>query len=446
MSRFRPHILLIICHDLGRHLGCYGVQTVHTPHLDELAAEGVRFERAFCVSPGCSPSRATLATGRYPHSNGVMGLTHPPFLWDLNPGELHAAQILEQAGYETHLFGHQHVTPHVARLGFHELHGFDRLLGCHEHALGSNVVRRLRGLLGSSLPDKPLYIEVNLEEPHRPYDQGGAEPDETKGVFVPGYLPPGPAARQEMAALQGAIRHADLAVGQILARLRAAGLEENTLVVFTADHGLAMPRAKCTLYDPGIEVALLMRWPAGGIGGGGVMPRMVSNVDILPTVLEAAGVAAPDGVQGRSFLALLRNEPYEARTAVYAEKTFHSYYDPMRTVRTERFKYIRNFETAFRVEVPGDIQAGAIFRAHAELYSGGEHPDVELYDLEADPLEHRNLAGDPGFVQVERELANQLREWLTDTADPLLHGPVSSPAYRRALAGLAPSAGAVTKD
>src|SRR5438270_13746335 len=116
MSDGSPHIVLITCHDLGRHLGCYGVDSVHSPNIDELAAGGVRFDRAFTVSPGCSPSRAALATGRYPHANGVMGLTHPPFNWDLRPEERHIAHILRAAGYETHLFGFQHVSVDPDRL------------------------------------------------------------------------------------------------------------------------------------------------------------------------------------------------------------------------------------------------------------------------------------------------------------------------------------------
>src|SRR5947209_3447483 len=118
----RPNILLLTCHDLGRFLGCYGVTTVGSPNLDRLAAEGVRLTRAFSTSCGCSPSRGALATGRYPHANGVMGLTHPPFGWDLHPDERHIAQILREAGYDTHLFGFQHVSLSDQRPGFEHVH------------------------------------------------------------------------------------------------------------------------------------------------------------------------------------------------------------------------------------------------------------------------------------------------------------------------------------
>jgi N-sulfoglucosamine sulfohydrolase len=429
----RPHILFITCHDLGRHLGCYGVPSVQSPQIDALAAGGVRFARAFTTAPTCSQSRSALATGRYPHSNGVMGLAHPPFGWTLTPDEQHIAQLLGSAGYSTHLFGHQHLTDRVARLGFDNLHGFDEVLGCHEPALGASVSARFIAFLDGLRPDAPLYMEINLEEPHRPYDQGGAVPDEELGVYVPNYLPPGDASHYEMAMLQGAIRQADRGVGRILVALEEAGIASNTLVVFSADHGLAMPRAKCTLYDPGLETALLMRWPSGGLVRGDVRPEMVSNVDVLPTLLEAAGVPAPATLQGRSLLPLLRGESYTLRTEIYAEKTYHSYYDPMRAVRTERYKYIRNYETTFVVEVPADVQVGAIFRAHTELYAGAEHPPVELYDLQTDAWERHNLAGMPGLREIEERLDVQLQTWMDETDDPLLRGPVPSPSWSKAM-------------
>jgi arylsulfatase A-like enzyme len=190
-----------------------------------------------------------------------------------------------------------------------------------------------------------------------------------------------------------------------------------------------MPRAKCTLYDPGLEVALLARWPAGGLAGGATRSDMVSNIDVLPTLLQAAGVPAPQDVQGRSLLA------GGGRDAIFAEKTFHSYYDPMRCIRTERHKLIRNFESAFAVEVPADIQAGPIFRSNPSRYSTDRPSTVELYDLEADPLEQRSLAGTPEMEEVERDLGNRLWRWMRETGDPLLDGPVPSPRYRAALNG-----------
>jgi N-sulfoglucosamine sulfohydrolase len=253
-------------------------------------------------------------------------------------------------------------------------------------------------------------------------------------VTVPPYIPDSAAAREEFAAFQGAIAAADRAVGRILTALDEAGLTDQTVIVFTTDHGIAMPRAKCTLYDPGLETALLIRWPAGGMGGGRVESALLSNIDLLPTLLELTGTPIPPAMQGRSYLSLLRGESYQPRNELFAEKTFHSYADPMRAIRNERYKYIRNFEAAFLVEVPGDIQQGAIFRADPSHYVGATHPPVELYHLETDPLEQTNLAGNPALAEIEREHDNRLWQWMEATDDPLLTGPVPSPAYRQAIA------------
>jgi arylsulfatase A-like enzyme len=367
-----------------------------------------------------------------------MGLTHPPFSWDLRPGERPIAQILGTHGYETHLFGFQHISSNAARLGFDGIHCSTDPLAANV-ALGSNVLDTFRPFVRRVGDDRPLYMEVNLEEPHRPYNQGGATPDESRGVFIPGYLPAGLESRDEMAALQGAITHADDAVGQLLGELESSKLGGTTIIIFAADHGIAMPRAKCTLYDPGLEVALMLRWP--GITTPATVPgEMVSHVDILPTVLEGLDLPVPTTVQGHSFLPVLTGETFSPRSVTYAEKTYHSYYDPMRAIRTDRFKYIRNFETNFLVEVPGDVQAGSIFRAHTDLYSSAEHPPVELYDLLDDPDEMHNLARHDRYAEVKRWLDSRLWSWMRDTDDPLLFGPIPSPASTRALEQQVPSA------
>jgi N-sulfoglucosamine sulfohydrolase len=398
-------VVVMTTHDIGRHLHCYGRPGIVSPHLDAFAASGVRFEQAFCTAPQCSPSRASLATGRYPHNNGVMGLAHHGFDWELDPSVPHIARVLADEGFETHLFGGQHVSMHPERLGF-----------AHHHAATEGV----EALLAS---DRRLYLEINFEETHRPYPQ--AEGEVPAGLEIPSYLPDGPEAVAEMAGLQAGIRLTDEAVGRVLDALATAGRAGSAIVVFTTDHGAAMPRAKCTLYDPGLEVALLLRWPEGDVHG--VRDEMVSNIDVLPTLLEAAGIAIPDGVQGRSLL------HDGGRVMIFAEKTFHSYYDPMRCVRTRRHKFIRNFETAFAVEVPSDIQAGPIFRADPTRYSRDRSNVVELYDLEDDPLEQRNLAGLPEMAEVEKKLSEELWHWMGETDDPLLKGPVPSPRYRIAM-------------
>src|SRR5713226_2135597 len=301
-------VLFFTCHDLGQHLGCYGRTTVNSPALDALALAGVRFEKSFCTAPQCSPSRASLHTGRYPHSTGVMGLAHPPFGSRLAPRVRHLAHLLAQAVYTTTLVGMQHLIEHGSE---HEL-GYTRALPvAPAYSEADATIALLREL---ARQDRPFYLEVGFEEPHRPYDFGGAQPDTSRGVAIPPYLPYAPESRQDLAALQGAIRQMDEGVGRILRALDELGIADQTCVVFATDHGAAMPRAKCTLYDPGIEVALLWRWPAF-LPGGRVVSEMVSNVDVTPSLLDALGLPVPDAVQGRSFWPLFVWIPRRLRAA-----------------------------------------------------------------------------------------------------------------------------------
>lgn len=437
MSLSQPNVVLLTCHDLGRHLGVYGVPTVCTPSIDALGERSIICMNAFSVSCGCSPSRAALATGRYPHANGVMGLTHPPFNWSLGSQQRHMAGLLREVGYETALFGFQHVSVDETSLGFEHLF-------TDGTALSRELCPRIESFLTERSDERPLYLEVNLEEPHRPFDQGGAEPDARHGVFIPSFLPQDDASREEMAALQGAIRQADAAIGRILAAIDRFGLAEDTMVIFVADHGLPMPRAKGTLYDPGIEIACIIRLP-GQANGGGKIGSLISNVDVLPTVLEALNLRIPARVQGRSFLANLQGKGGRHRDEIFAEKTYQSYGDPMRAIRTEAYKLILNFESAFDVEVPGDVQMGAIFRSHVERYHGRQHPPVELYDLSADPLELTNLTGERELKIIQTELTRRLLDWMEDTDDPLLGGAIPSPRYEELIREVIGSRGKDTK-
>lgn len=395
-------VVLITTHDIGRHLGCYGAATVASPHLDRLAAGGVRFTQAFATAPQCSPSRASLASGLHPHQNGVLGLAHQGFDWSLTVP--HAALRLARLGFETHLFGGQHVTPHPEALGF-----------AHRHPEGVDAVKaaQVARVLEAAPADRRLYLEVNFDATHRPYPE---LPEPPPAVQVPDFLPQTAEARAEVGALQVAIAEMDAATGAILDALDSSDRTPEAMVVFTTDHGLAMPGAKCTLYDAGLEVALIVRWPEGGFGGGESRDDLVSNVDVLPAMLHAAGATQDPGLRSRD--------------AIFAEKTFHSYYDPMRCIRTRRHKLIRNFESAFAIEVPADIQAGPTFRADPTRYSRDRESLVELYDLQSDPLERHNLAGG---TEVESGLDEALWRWMRETDDPLLEGPVASPSYRLAM-------------
>ena len=348
---FRPNILLVHCHDLGRYLHCYGAGTVQTPNLDAFAARGVRFSHAFCTAPSCSPSRASMFTGRYPHSNGVLGLTHANFAWDLYPDELHLGQVLAEAGYATAAVGVIHETHSgPERCGYAD---YDP--ASYASAATDAAIARLQCFHREAA--RPFFLSVGFIEPHRlpnprpPHDATFTAPhiraDRTLGVEVPGYLRDTTGTRQDLAGLQGSVRHVDTQAGRLLSVLDDLGLAGNTLVIFTTDHGIAMPRAKCSLYDPGIGIALMLRLPArAGWHGGITHDAMISNVDYMPSILDLLGLPIPANVQGRSFVALLDGREASPRDEIFAEMTYHDYYDPRRCIRTRTHKLIVNFTTA----------------------------------------------------------------------------------------------------
>ncbi|MCP4166939.1 MAG: sulfatase [Chloroflexi bacterium] len=425
----QANLVVFVPHDLGQHLGCYGIDTVHSEHIDRLAAAGVRFSRSFCAAPQCSPSRATLFSGRYPHSNGVMGLTHGDFAWELNAKERHLAELLQDAGYYSVLTASGHEDQqqkHLAR--------FDEILpGDYCDSRADAVVDFFKRWQDN---EQPFFVEIEFFEPHRLPVGYGSAPDYENGVTVPPYILDEHSSREDFAEFQGAIRSLDQAVGRIMQGLEEAGLGENTLVVFTADHGIPFPRAKCSLYDPGLEVPLIF-WQKGAEWmGGRIFDAMISNVDYVPTLLDLLGLSTPDNVQGRSFANLLRAEPYQPRTEIFAELTYHDYYDPRRCIRTERHKLILNFTAAPFFMDPSQSWRPKCVTVKPDRPAYAYHPSVELYDLETDPLEFTNLADYPGYADVRLDLLERLKMWMVDTRDPLLQGVPVSPMHRRAWAEL----------
>jgi N-sulfoglucosamine sulfohydrolase len=441
MSQDATSIVLITCHDLGRFLRCYGVPTVRTPNLDRLASEGVRFSNAFATAPQCSSSRASIFTGRYPHANGVLGLTHGEFGWDMHPGEVHLAQLLGSHGYTTSMIGILHEAREIERCGFD--HVFRP-----GHDAWETTERAVHMLREMTDRKEPFYLQLGYHEPHRVpartdfdadylgfsgyYMQG----DDRDGITIPPYIVDDEGARVEMAEIQGAVHYLDQAVGNVLDEIDRLGISDQTLVIFTTDHGLALPRAKCSLYDPGLEGAMLMRLPARGWSTGNVVTGLVSNVDLFPTILEAANLQVPGNVQGVSLAPLIEDSHASGRDCIYGEITYHDYYQPQRCIRTDRYKLIANFTTAPAFMDPSQSwhrRVRPVFPADPALAYG---LPLELYDLTEDPNEWKNLATDPDHKAIGRELQGRLAEWMTETDDPLLEGPVMSPRHRTVMAML----------
>ena len=418
----RPNIVLITCHDTGRHFGCYGIETVHTPSIDALAMDGYLFTNYFTTSPVCSPSRGAMLTGRYPQSNGLLGLTHSPWDWSFNEGEQHLSHILRDAGYHTGLFGLQHEDSDTDKLGFAEMHAQRGADGRRATAL--NAAGAFSEFCKTDAASKsPFYAQIGFFETHRPHDFGAVKPDASKGVYVPPYLIDEQRSRREMAVQQGACRRVDEAVAIISSALEAANLDENTILVFTVNHGIEFPRAKWFCYDPGIEVALVIRWPGGGISGGSERDRLLSNIDLLPTVLDLIGVSVPQNVEGLSFAEYLKDESVDPkRDAVFS--MFQG--KDIRSVRTDRYKLIRNFQPRRLIPVPVDMTKNP--------RSTEKCPVVQLFDLEKDPLEFDNVAEDTKYADVRKDLSERLWGWMEEVGDPSLQGPLPSPYYEEAIA------------
>ncbi len=421
----RPNILIITTHDTGRHFGCYGIEQLNTPNIDTLAAEGVRLSNTFAMAPICCPSRATMMTGRYPQSHGLMDLCFSPFDWAMNPDEQHLSHILRDAGYFTRLFGIQHEVHNkdLSRLGFEVLPPPGAGAASWGMTPCDRVAEEVATFLGERREgERPFYAQIGFFETHSPFTWGGAEPDESRGVFIPPYLVPSEPLRRMVCEFQGNIKKMDAAVGVILASLSRCGLDQNTIVIMTTDHGIEYPRAKWTLYDPGLEIALIARWPGGGVCGGRACDRLQSNLDFLPTILDLAGIAIPERVQGHSYAGALTGTSDPPRRevifALYAKGC------QGRCVRSNDFKLIRNFELEKWYNKPVDLTNPADYWVS---------PPLELYDLRADPLEFNNLAAAPAHADLRNDLELRLLRWLEEVSDPILRGPLRTPFYERAI-------------
>ncbi len=354
-----------------------------------------------------------------------MGLSHGEFGWHLPASETHLARHLHEQGYDTALIGFQHITTdeRIPELGFDQWH-----LGGQSQVAGPLAVRWLeeRARTGSN---KPFYLEIAFGDTHRPW--GKHPPDWNLGTERLRWLPPYPGSDEEMAEFQGEIRAVDEQVGAIVGRLDATGLRRDTWVIFTSDHGIDIPRAKGTLYDPGIEVPLIMQWPTAALPSRRVLDPLISHVDIVPTILQALGISQPSTLQGHSFWPLLSGHTSTPRKEIYAEKTYHTVYDPIRAVRTDTHKLIVHFDTYDTADVPIDAKESPAYAViRRELTR--PHRYLELFNLETDPLERDNLAGTDGMT-VLSELLPRLYDWMRLTGDPLLEGRIPSPMYRRAL-------------
>lgn len=416
----RPNILYLHSHDTGRYIQPYG-HAVPTPNLQHLAEEGVLFRQAFCAGPTCSPSRAGLLTGQSPHTAGMIGLAHRGFR--LNDYGRHLIHTLRPAGYYTALAGVQHVAAEAETIGY------DAVLGQGDRGQRRRETEHDAAEFLHNPPSQPFFLSVGFEETHRVFPDPGPE-DEPAYCLPPAPLPDEPETRYDMAAFHTSARILDRRMGVVLGALRDSGLADNTLVICTTDHGMAFPRLKCNLQDSGIGVMLIMRGP-GGFEGGRVVDSLVSHVDIFPTLCDLLDIKAPAWLQGVSVMPLITREKQEVREELFSEVTYHAAYEPMRCVRTRRYKLIRRYDERLLPVLPNCDNSPSKNLLLAHGWAERRYDREELYDLIFDPNETHNLAGDPDMQSVLADMRTRLDDWMRRTDDPLLQGFVPPPPGSR---------------
>lgn len=434
----RPNILLIVAEDMGARVGAFGDPVAKTPAIDALAESGVRYTRAFTAAGVCAPSRAALITGRYPTSIGAQHMRTANRGYEaVPPAEVKAfPELLRREGY---------ATANVAKTDYQFGEPF---------TIWDINTRDIQGTpdlaVWRNLPDdKPFFAMINLQSTHESW----LATAETKGygpftdfikfivdnraknvrsvtrpedVAVPPYFPDVPAVRESLAQHYDNIHFMDGQVREIIANLDADGLTANTVIIWTADNGDGVPRAKRSVYDSGIHVPLIVVQPGTGERGQ-TDARLISFIDFAPTLLRLAGAEVPSWTQGRDFL----DETARHRTYIHAvQDRMDDVPGRFRAVRDDRYKYIRNYHPekpwfqplAFRDMFPimQHLWAGHTAGTLNQIQEAGfvaPRAREELYDTVADPNEIRNIAADSSMQPVLERLRNEMDAWLAAAGD-----------------------------
>jgi N-sulfoglucosamine sulfohydrolase len=437
----RPNVLLIVSEDNGPELGCYGDRFARTPHLDQLASEGLRLDRAYVPQAGCSQSRASFLTGLYPHQHGQIGLATWGFrLYRDDTPNL--PRTLKEAGYRTGIIGKLHINPESAfPFDFHQIKSgnFARknLLDYSKHAAT---------FFNSG--DEPFFLSVNYPDAHdiwlRQVNGLPVEPQLAEDVQAMPYMGIDPPGMREMVAdYYNCISRLDSLVGDLLSELDESGKAENTIVIYFGDHGADMLRGKRTCYEGGLRIPLLIRWP--GKIEPQVRDELVSTIDLVPTIMAAANVPIGKDLPGLALQPLFKPGGVDWRKYLFAEYHTHAAapnYFPQRSVCTEQFKLIETLlpgddhpdydltlskleKEARRREISGGLDLSlAISQASPEVRAAYQRmrqpPRFELYDLLVDPYEFQDLVNSSEHADVFKEMQAALHQWRVDTGDPLL--------------------------
>lgn len=418
-DRRPPNIIWLVLDDASPALGVYGDPQAITPNMDRLARDGARFTRAFTHTPVCAPSRSGLVTGMYPTSVG----SHHMRSLRIDPPETFMS-MLRKAGYFVSWPG---------KVDFNfDPGGLTKL----PDGAADNTAEWWT----APAPKQPFFAYRNLGVTHEAQVRGDAtlhakntarlkpgERHDPLRMKVPQFLPDAPEVRKDLAQFYDLMTAADYQVGDVLDWLDKNDLSSNTIVFLFGDHGTGMPRSKRWVYDSGIHVPLLIRWPAQ-IKPGTIRDDLVAFIDFAPTLLSIAGVAAPPAMQGQVFLGEKRAR---AREYIFASRDrMDETFDRIRAVRDTRFEYIRNFHPELPYsQVNAYNEQNPTMRVWRQLHDQGKltgapeaffaatKPPEELYDTSADPDEIHNLATDPKLQKVLERLRGVMDRWIKETKD-----------------------------
>jgi N-sulfoglucosamine sulfohydrolase len=427
MSKRLLNILYLHCHDLGRYLQPYGY-AVPTPNLQAMAERATLLRNLHTAAPTCSPSRACMLTGTHAHEC-LLGLAHRGFA--LHEPDRHLARYLAARGFNTALAGIQHEVAHdrEAEL-YHEIlrgpeygnEGDDQ--GEYFLTQDCNVARAAADFLRRQ-HTRPFFLSCGFFLPHREFPQRARHNPNT--VRPPEPLADTPSNRADWARYMTAAEGMDRAAGIVLDALQSSGRAADTIVLFTTDHGPAFPEMKCRLSDFGTHVAGIIDFP-GNPARGRAIDVMLSQLDIFPTLAELAGFDKPDWLRGTSLLPVLEGTRDHLHDAIFAQVNYHAAYEPMRSIRTDRYKLIQLVDPDTRPVLPNcDNSPSKDFWFNTAGMRGQIQPTVQLFDLYRDPMERHNLAHDPGHAAVRQQLEAALRAHQQATCDPALAGIVPPP-------------------
>lgn len=422
------NIVYIHTHDTGRLLSPYGYQ-VPTPQIRAFAEDALVLRNCYTASPTCSPSRAALLTGMYPHENGMLGLAQRGFSIDYKK---HLVHFLKEQDYHTVLSGIQHEAGWYLTKKDSEPIGYDENLTIDSEGYRQeDLVRwdmenagKVEKWLMEYQSEQPFFLSYGMFATHRKFPDWIAEDVNEDFLLPPAPLPDSIETRRDFARFMTSVEWADRCVGRVLEGLKKSGHYENTIIMLTTDHGIPFPYGKCSLFDSGIGVAMILRVP-GSKTNGMVSDSMISQLDIFPTLCDLLNFAKPEYLSGVSALPVLRDVRAEVRNEIFAEVTFHTSYEPIRCVRSRRYKYIRWYDKTY-LKINQSNMDESISKDYLVANGLEEQEKYEeaLFDLIYDTGERNNLIAVPQYAQVAATMSETLDRHLAQTHDKITEGEI----------------------